>query len=88
MEKMSVIKRLAPNYWLGYYGVYMATLLFLCARHRQALLDWSDEGYLFTLAAIFAVSALTGVGLATRSAGVPPAKPRLRAAHPHPSLLP
>ena len=31
MEKMNVIQRLAPNYWLGYYVVYMATLLFLRA---------------------------------------------------------
>ena len=70
MEKMSVIKRLAPNYWLGYYVVYMATLLFLCARHRQALLDWSDEGYLFTLAAIFAVSAGTALTSAAVAEGV------------------
>ena len=70
MEKLSVIKRLAPNYWLGYYGVYMATLLFLCARHRRALLDWSDEGYLFTLAAIFAVSAGTALTSAVVAEGV------------------
>ena len=70
MEKLSVIKRLAPNYWLGYYGVYMATLISLCARHRQALLDWSDEGYLFTLAAIFAVSAGTALTSAAVAEGV------------------
>ena len=70
MEKMSVVKRLAPNYWLGYYGVYMATLISLCARHRQALLDWSDEGYLFTLAAIFAVSAGTALTSAVVAEGV------------------
>ena len=70
MEKMNVIRRLAPNYWLGYYVVYIATLLFLCARHRQALLDWSDEGYLFTLAAIFAVSAGTALTSAVVAEGV------------------
>ena len=70
MEKLSVIKRLAPNYWLGYYVVYMATLISLCARHRQALLDWSDEGYLFTLAAIFAVSAGTALTSAAVAEGV------------------
>ena len=70
MEKMNVIRRLAPNYWLGYYVVYIATLLFLCARHRQALLDWSDEGYLFTLAAIFAVSAGTALTSAAVAEGV------------------
>ena len=70
MEKMSVIRRLAPNYWLGYYVVYIATLLFLCARHRQAILDWSDEGYLFTLAAIFAVSAGTALTSAVVAEGV------------------
>ena len=70
MEKMNVIRRLAPNYWLGYYGVYMATLISLCARHRQALLDWSDEGYLFTLAAIFAVSAGTALTSAVVAEGV------------------
>ena len=70
MEKMNVIRRLAPNYWLGYYVVYMATLISLCARHRQALLDWSDEGYLFTLAAIFAVSAGTALTSAAVAEGV------------------
>ena len=61
MDKMNVLQRLAPNYWLGYYAVYLVTLIFLCARHRDALMDWSDERYIFTLAAIYTASAGTAL---------------------------
>ena len=70
MKNMDVIKRLAPNYWLGYYGVYLATLAFLCARHWRAVTDWSDEGYLFTLAAVFTVSVGTALTAAILAEGV------------------
>ena len=70
MEKMNVIQRLAPNYWLGYYAVYLVTLIFLCARHRDALMDWSDERYIFTLAAIYTASVGTALTLAIIAEGV------------------
>ena len=70
MENMSVIKRLAPNYWLGYYAVYLITLGFLLARHRHEVLDWSGNGYLFTLAAIFTVSVGTALTAAIIAEGV------------------
>ena len=70
MKNMDVIRRLAPNYWLGYYGVYLVTLAFLCARHWRAITDWSDEGYLFTLAAIFTVSVGTALTAAILAEGV------------------
>ena len=70
MKNPNVIRRLAPNYWLGYYGVYLVTLVFLCARHRHAITDWSDEGYLFTLAAIFTVSVGTALTSAVLAEGV------------------
>ena len=46
------------------------TLAFLCARRRHAITDWSDEGYLFTLAAIFTVSVGTALTSAVLSEGV------------------
>ena len=61
MDKMNVLQRLAPNYWLGYYAVYLVTLIFLCARHRRALLYRSDEGYIITLAAIYTASVGTAL---------------------------
>ena len=67
---MNVIKRLAPNYWLGYYAVYMVTLGFLLARHRHEVLDWSGSGYLLTLAAIFGVSLGMALTAAIVSEGV------------------
>ena len=44
------------KYWVIYYIVFLAVLAFLLRRHWHAL-DWSDETYLFLLAAIFGVSA-------------------------------
>ena len=44
------------KYWIIYYIVFLAVLAFLLRRHWHAL-DWSDETYLFLLAAIFGVSA-------------------------------
>ena len=46
------------------------TLAFLCARHWRAVTDWSDEGYLFTLAAIFTVSVGTALTSAVLAEGV------------------
>lgn len=66
---MSVIKRLAPNYWLGYYAVYLITLVFLLARHSREVFDWSGSGYILTLAAIYAVSAGTALTAAIITEG-------------------
>ena len=44
------------KYWVIYYIVFLVVLSFLLRRHWHAL-DWSDETYLFLLAAIFGVSA-------------------------------
>ena len=44
------------KYWVIYYIVFLSVLAFLLRRHWHAL-DWSDETYLFLLAAIFGVSA-------------------------------
>ena len=44
------------KYWVIYYIVFLVVLAFLLRRHWHAL-DWSDETYLFLLAAIFGVSA-------------------------------
>ena len=44
------------KYWIIYYIVFLVVLAFLLRRHWHAL-DWSDESYLFLLAAIFGVSA-------------------------------
>ena len=70
MEKMNVIRRLAPNYWLGYYAVYLITLGFLLARHSREVFDWSGSGYILTLAAIYAVSAGTALTAAAIAEGV------------------
>ena len=70
MEKMNVIQRLAPNYWLGYYAVYLSVLIFLLVRHRDAVMDWSGTGYIFTLAAIFTVSVGTALTSAIIAEGV------------------
>ena len=70
MEKMNVIQRLAPNYWLGYYAVYLSVLIFLLVRHRNEVMDWSGTGYIFTLAAIFTVSVGTALTSAIIAEGV------------------
>ena len=70
MEKMNVIQRLAPNYWLGYYAVYLSVLTFLLVRHRDEVMDWSGTGYIFTLAAIFTVSVGTALTSAIIAEGV------------------
>ena len=44
------------KYWIIYYIVFLVVLAFLLRRHWHAL-DWSDETYLFLLAAIFGVAA-------------------------------
>ena len=54
---MEVLKRLAPNYWAGYYAVYVAMTAFLSAVFRDWLRTWPETEALFVAAAIFAVSA-------------------------------
>ena len=58
---MEVLKRLAPNYWAGYYAVYVAMTAFLSAVYRDSLRTWPETEALVIAAAIFAVSA--GVAL-------------------------
>ena len=48
------------KYWVIYYIVFLAVLAYLLRRHWAAL-DWSDESYLFLLAAIFGVAAGTAL---------------------------
>ena len=58
---MEVLKRLAPNYWLGYYVVYVVVFAYLAVIYRDSLAKWPELESLFTAAAIFAVS--TGAAL-------------------------
>ena len=58
---MEVLKRLAPNYWLGYYVVYVVVFAYLAFVFRDSLAKWPELESLFTAAAIFAVS--TGAAL-------------------------
>ena len=58
---MNVIKKLAPNYWLGYYAVYMASLIILTARYGRLVAEGSGSEEIFVTAAIF--GAATGIAL-------------------------
>ena len=58
---MELLKRLAPNYWAGYYAVYVLMTALLAAVFRAHLRTWPEIEALFVAAAIFAVSA--GVAL-------------------------
>ena len=58
---MELLKRLAPNYWAGYYAVYVLMTAILAAVFRAQLRTWPETEALFVAAAIFAVSA--GVAL-------------------------
>ena len=58
---MNVIKRLAPNYWLGYYAVYGIALIILTARYGHLIINGSDSEQIFVSAAIF--GAATGMAL-------------------------
>ena len=58
---MELLKSLAPNYWAGYYAVYVAMTAFLSAVYRDSLKTWPETEALVIAAAIFAVSA--GVAL-------------------------
>ena len=58
---MNVIKKLAPNYWLGYYAVYMASLIVLTARYGHLVAEGSGSEEIFVTAAIF--GAATGIAL-------------------------
>lgn len=44
------------KYWVFYYIVFLAVLVFLLARHWGAL-KWEGESYVLLLAAIFGVAA-------------------------------
>ena len=54
---MEMLKRLAPNYWAGYYAVYVLMTAVLAAVFRAHLRTWPETEALFVAAAIFAVSA-------------------------------
>ena len=56
-----VLKTLAPRYWLGYYLVYILTVIAGTIRHHRSILEPTGNEDLYTLAAIFGVSA--GVAL-------------------------
>ena len=58
---MNVLKRLAPRYWLGYYTVYVLTVIAGMIRYRRSLLEPTGNEDLYTMAAIFGVGA--GVAL-------------------------
>ena len=58
---MNALKRLAPRYWLGYYTVYVLTVIAGMIRYRRALLEPTGNEDLYTMAAIFGVGA--GVAL-------------------------
>lgn len=58
---MDVIKKFAPNYWLGYYAVYMASLIALSARYGRLIVEGSGSEEIFISAAIF--GAATGIAL-------------------------
>ena len=58
---MDVIKKFAPNYWLGYYAVYMASLIALSARYGHLIVEGSGSEEIFVSAAIF--GAATGIAL-------------------------
>lgn len=53
---MEVLKRLAPNYWAGYYAVYIALFAYLAFVFREPLGNWPQTESLFAAAALFAVS--------------------------------
>ena len=53
---MEVLKRLAPNYWAGYYAVYIALFAYLAFVFREPLGEWPQTESLFVAAALFAVS--------------------------------
>ena len=53
---MEVLKRLAPNYWAGYYAVYIALFAYLAFVFREPLGNWPQTESLFVAAALFAVS--------------------------------
>ena len=54
---MEMLKRLAPNYWAGYYAVYVLMTALLAAVFSAQLSTWPEIEALFVAAAIFAVSA-------------------------------
>ncbi len=58
---MDVIKKFAPNYWLGYYAVYMAILIALSMRYGRLIVEGSGSEEIFVSAAIF--GAATGIAL-------------------------
>ena len=54
---MNVLRSLAPRYWLGYYTVYVITVIAGLIRYRRPLLEPTGNEDLYILAAIFGVGA-------------------------------
>ena len=67
---MNVIKKLAPNYWLGYYAVYMASLIVLTARYGRLVAEGSGSEEIFVTAAIFGAATGTALTSAITAEGV------------------
>ena len=67
---MNVIKKLAPNYWLGYYAVYMASLIILTARYGRLVAEGSGSEEIFVTAAIFGAATGTALTSAITAEGV------------------
>ena len=61
---MTVLKRLAPRYWLGYYLVYVLASIAGMIRYHRSILEPTGNEDLYTIAAIFGVAA----GIALTSA--------------------
>ena len=58
---MTVLKTLAPRYWLGYCPAHILTVIAGTIRHHRSILEPTGNEDLYTLAATFGVSA--GVAL-------------------------
>ena len=61
---MTVLKSLAPRYWLGYYLVYVLASIAGTIRYHRSILEPTGNEDLYTMAAIFGVAA----GIALTSA--------------------
>ena len=61
---MTVLKSLAPRYWLGYYLVYVLASIAGTIRYHRSILEPTGNEDLYTMAAIFGVAA----GIALMSA--------------------
>ena len=61
---MTVLKALAPRYWLGYYLMYVLASVAGTIRYHRSLLEPTGNEDLYTITAIFGVAA----GIALTSA--------------------